>query len=104
MYKLNKNKLHYKSDQITTSVQRLNSTSEWRRYSDVGTTLYLGRRRRDLNTTLYQRWSNVMCLLGTYEQFNEGRCRMRHTQTLSTGPVSEDIVSIAKDFTYFLYK
>ena len=52
MYKLNKNKLYYKSDQITTSVQRLNSMSE---YSNVGTTLYLGRRRRDLNTTYIQR-------------------------------------------------
>ena len=38
MYKLNKNKLYYKSDQITTSVQRLNPTLERRRYSDVGTT------------------------------------------------------------------
>ena len=28
MYKLNKNKIYYKSDQITTSVQRLNSTSQ----------------------------------------------------------------------------
>ena len=28
MYKLNKNKLYYKSDQVTTSVQRLNLTSE----------------------------------------------------------------------------
>ena len=55
MYKFNKNKLYYKSDQITTSVQRLNPTSEWRRYSDVGTTLHLGRRRRDLNTTYIQR-------------------------------------------------
>jgi len=52
MYKLNKNKLYYKSDQITTSVQLLNSTSEWRRYSDVGTTLYWGRRRRNLYPTL----------------------------------------------------
>jgi len=33
-------------------------------YSNVGTTLYLGRRRRSLNTTYIQRWSNVMCLLG----------------------------------------
>ena len=55
MYKLNKKQLYYKSDQITTSVQRLNSTSEWRRYFDVGTTLYLGRRRRDLYPTLIQR-------------------------------------------------
>ena len=55
MYKLNKNKLYYKSDQITTSVQRLNPTSELRRYSDVGTTLYLGRRRRNLDPTLIQR-------------------------------------------------
>ena len=52
MYKLNKNKLYYKSDQITTSVQRLNSMSE---YSNIGTTLYLGRRRRSLNTTYIQR-------------------------------------------------
>jgi len=44
-------KLYYKSDQITTSVQRRNTTSEWRRYSDIG-------------TTYIQRWSNVMCLLG----------------------------------------
>ena len=55
MYKLNKNKLYYKSDQITTSVQRLNPTSEWRRYSDVGTTLYLDRRRHGLDTTYIQR-------------------------------------------------
>ena len=70
MYKLNKNKLYYKSDQITTSVQRLNPTSEWRRYSDGGTTLYLGSRRRDLNTTYIQRWSNVMCLLGILQAVN----------------------------------
>jgi len=40
MYKLNKNKLYYKSDQITTSVQRLNPTSDCRCYSDVGTQIY----------------------------------------------------------------
>ena len=65
MYKHNKNKLYYKSDLITTSVQRLNSTLEWRRYSDVGTTLYLGCRRRNLYPTYIQRWSNAMCLLGS---------------------------------------
>jgi len=51
MYKL----FYYKSDQITTLVQRLNSTSERRRFSDIDTTLYLGRRRRDQYPTYIQR-------------------------------------------------
>jgi len=38
-------------DQNTTSVERLISKSDWRRYYDVGTTSYLGRWRRNQNPT-----------------------------------------------------